>query len=489
MGQLTQIIPFAGVLLSFAILPGLLPRFWHRRMAMIIGFWVLLGVLLQTFERGGRAAGLALWQVTFTEFLPFIVLLLALYALGGGISIRGGALGRPGGNLLLLIAGTILASIMGTIGAALLLIHPLLAANGYRYEKRHLVIAFIILVGNCGGALSPLGDPPLLVGFLRGVPFFWPLTHLLLPLLLLAVPVLALTFGLDVWLARQEPRPRPEKLRIRGLLNILLLLLLIAVIPLEGVWHPGNVTVLAATIPGEHLAVMLVEAGCILVSEMFTPKAIRSQNRFAWQAMREIIILFFAIFATIGPGLHPVAGGADPATAAGLVLGLGPRLGGAGRGPHLSHLLRGGGRPCDGADPGAGAAAHRDRRWVGVLRAGHLSRQRAEPDDPRDRRPAWRADAGLLRLRRDHDPGHGADLWADELGVFLRKGKASFCEQKEAKKLFYAGPWALSPTQPHAQHKKVFAPLFSKSGHFPSSKPPKRLPGSQDLPPARRRRR
>ncbi|HEY1857175.1 sodium:proton antiporter [Acidocella sp.] len=301
MGQLTQIIPFAGVLVSFAILPGLLPRFWHRRMASIIGLWVVLGFLLQTFERGGRAAALALWQVTLAEFLPFIVLLLALYALGGGISIRGGALGRPVGNLLLLIAGTVLASVMGTIGAALLLIHPLLAANGYRYEKRHLVFAFIILVGNCGGALSPLGDPPLLVGYLRGVPFFWPFTHLLLPLLLLAVPVLALTFGLDAWLARREPRRRPERLRVRGLLNILLLLLLIAVIPLEGIWHPGNVTVLWATIPGEHLAVMLVEAGCILVSELFTPNSIRSQNRFAWQAMREIIILFFAIFATIGP--------------------------------------------------------------------------------------------------------------------------------------------------------------------------------------------
>jgi Na+/H+ antiporter NhaD/arsenite permease-like protein len=301
MEQLAQVIPFVGILLSYAILPGLLPRLWHRRMAAIASFWVALEILLQTLERGGRSAGLALWQVTFAEFLPFIVLLLALYALGGGISIRGGALGRPGGNLLLLIAGTILASIMGTIGAALVLIHPLLAANGYRHEKRHLVMAFIILVGNAGGALSPLGDPPLLVGFLRGVPFFWPLIHLLLPLLLLAVPVLALTFGLDVWLARKEPRPRPEKLRVRGLLNILLLLLLIMVIPLEGVWHPGNVTVLSATIPAEHLVVMLLEIGCILVSEMFTPNAIRSQNRFAWRAMREITILFFAIFATMGP--------------------------------------------------------------------------------------------------------------------------------------------------------------------------------------------
>jgi Na+/H+ antiporter NhaD/arsenite permease-like protein len=301
MGQLAQVVPFAGVLLSFAILPGLLPRLWHRRMAALIGFWVALGFLLQALAHGAPSAALALWQAILADFLPFIALLLALYALGGGISIRGGPLGRPGGNLLLLIVGTLLASIMGTIGAALVLIHPLLAANGYRHEKRHLVVAFIILVANAGGALSPLGDPPLLVGFLRGVPFFWPLEHLLLPLLLLAAPVLALTFGLDVWLARKEARPQPQKLRVRGWLNMALLLLLIAVLPVEGIWHPGNVTVLSATIPLEHLAVMLVEIGCILVSEMFTPNAIRSQNRFAWRAMREITILFFAIFATIGP--------------------------------------------------------------------------------------------------------------------------------------------------------------------------------------------
>lgn len=301
MEQLAQAIPFAGVLLSFAILPGLLPRLWHRRTAAAVGFWVALGFLLQTLEHGALVAGQALWQAIFADFLPFITLLLALYALGGGISIRGGPLGRPGGNLLLLVVGTLFASIMGTIGAALVLIHPLLAANGYRHEKRHLVVAFIILVANAGGALSPLGDPPLLVGYLRGVPFFWPLVHLLLPLLVLAAPVLALTFGLDVWLARKEPRPQPQKLRVRGWLNIALLGLLIAALPVEGIWHPGNVTVLSATIPLEHLAVMLVEIGCILVSELFTPNAIRSQNRFAWRAMREITILFFAIFATIGP--------------------------------------------------------------------------------------------------------------------------------------------------------------------------------------------
>jgi Na+/H+ antiporter NhaD/arsenite permease-like protein len=301
MEQLGRIIPFAGVLVSFAVLPGLAPRLWHRRMAAIIAAWVALDFALKAMSTGLVSAVLALWRVTFAEFLPFIILLLALYALGGGIAIKGGPWGRPAGNLLLLILGTLLASIMGTIGAALLLIHPLLAANGHRFEKRHLVIAFIILVGNCGGALSPLGDPPLLVGFLRGVPFFWPAIHLWLPLLVLAVPVLLLCLGFDIYFARREARPKPQKLSIRGGLNIFLLVLLMVAIPLEGVWHPGNVTLFFTTIPGEHLAVMLLELVCIAVSEIFTPTSIRSQNRFAWNAMREITILFFAIFATIMP--------------------------------------------------------------------------------------------------------------------------------------------------------------------------------------------
>jgi Na+/H+ antiporter NhaD/arsenite permease-like protein len=301
MGQLSLSIPFAGILVSFAVFPALAPRFWHRRMATIIGGWVLLGLVQQTLGAGALSAVRGLWQVTVEEFMPFIVLLLALYALGGGIAITGGPWGRPLGNLLLLGFGTILASLMGTIGASLLLIHPLLAANGYRFEKRHLVLAFIILVGNCGGALSPLGDPPLLVGFLRGVPFFWPIVHLWLPLLVLAAPVLGLTYVLDVYFARREARPRPQKLRVKGGLNIGLLLALMLAIPLEGVWRPGQVDILFAKLPGEQLAVTALAAACIALSEQFTPRAIRSHNRFAWSAMREVAILFFAIFATIGP--------------------------------------------------------------------------------------------------------------------------------------------------------------------------------------------
>jgi Na+/H+ antiporter NhaD/arsenite permease-like protein len=270
-------------------------------MAWLIGAWVTLAFALDVWAAGVSSALDLFWQESVAEFAPFILLLLALYALGGGVGIKGGPWGRPGGNLLLLVIGTGLASVMGTIGASLLLIHPLLAANAGRREVRHLVLAFIILAGNCGGALSPLGDPPLLVGFLRGVPFAWPFMHLWLPLLLLAAPVLGLCYGIDVYLTRRDPKPAVQPLRIRGGLNIALLGVLAVTLPLEGVWHPGVLRGLGLTMPGEQLAAAAIELGCIIVSELFTPAAIRNQNRFAWTAMREITILFWAIFLTIPP--------------------------------------------------------------------------------------------------------------------------------------------------------------------------------------------
>ena len=396
MGQLAAGLPFAGVLLSFAALSSFAPRFWHRRMAAVVAGWIGLGLALRALQAGPFAATRELWQSILGDYVPFVTLILALYALGGGIVIKGGPWGRPGGNLLLLGFGTLLASIMGTTGAALLLIHPLLSANGRRREKRHLVLAFIILVGNAGGALSPLGDPPLLVGYLRGVPFFWPALHLWLPLLLLAAPVLALTWIVDRRLARAEtPRParRPG---IGGGLNIGLLALLMLAVPAEGVWHPGMVNILGARLPGEQLAVTLLAVLCIAVSEGFTPRSIRAHNRFAWQAMREIVIVFFAIFATITPVfalLQQAKLVEIPALwfwtsgIASAVLDAAPTY------LIFFQARRRQRRPSRRT---AGQAAHRHRRRLGVLRPDHLSRQRPQPDDPRHRRASWRADAGVF---------------------------------------------------------------------------------------------
>lgn len=300
-------MPFLGVLASFALLPGLAPRFWHRRMTWIILGWVALDLIIVSAQSGPLSAWTGLWRGGVAEFLPFIALLMALYALGGGILIAGGPWGRPGGNVLLLGIATLLAGIMGTIGATLLFIHPLLAANGGRAERRHLVIAFIILVSNAGGALSPLGDPPLLVGFLKGVPFLWPVKYLTLPFLVLAVPVLALCYAFDARLARRAPVPVIKPLRIRGGFNIALLVLFVPAIAAAGIWQGPGLALWRASLPASQVALTALALAFILLSQRFTPRAIRVRNRFAWEPMREIALLFFAIFTTIGPVLHLLA--------------------------------------------------------------------------------------------------------------------------------------------------------------------------------------
>ncbi len=303
-GETSAMLPFLGVLLSFAILPGAAPRLWHRRMVSITLSWVGIGVVLSAVRLGPTAALVGLWVSSIADFLPFIAILMALYTLGGGVMIAGGPWGKPAGNALLLLIGTLLAGVMGTIGAALLLIHPLLAANAARRERRHLVLAFIILVGNAGGALSPLGDPPLLIGFLRGVPFFWPTVHLALPLLIVAVPVLLATYGLDRFLAAREPAPTVERLRLRGWLNIALLVGLVAAITASGLIPGPTLAIGPAHLPAAQIALTLFAALVTLISERTTSGRIRERNRFAWAPMLEIAVLFFAIFATIPPVLH-----------------------------------------------------------------------------------------------------------------------------------------------------------------------------------------
>ncbi|MDD2861400.1 MAG: sodium:proton antiporter [Acidiphilium sp.] len=300
-------VPFGGTLLSFALLPGLAPRFWHRNMVRISLGWVVLGVVLAIAGAGPVRAASGLWVSTVVDFLPFIAVLMALYTLGGGVLIAGGPWGRPGGNVLLLAIGTVLAGVMGTIGAGLLLIHPLLASNAARPEKRHLVLGFIILVANAGGALSPLGDPPLLIGFLRGVPFFWPLQNLTGPLLVIALPVLALTYGYDRYRAAHEPVPVRQALRIRGGLNIVLLIGFVAAIAASGVVPGPEIGLGPARMPAAQLALTLLAGVVVMVSERMTSRTIRARNRFAWGPMREIAVLFFAIFATIPPVLAAIA--------------------------------------------------------------------------------------------------------------------------------------------------------------------------------------
>jgi len=303
-------LPFLAVLAAIALFPILAPRLWHRRMGVVATLCSLALLLPMAAIDGPGVAAAALWHAVLTEYLPFVLLLLALFTAGGGILLRGGPSGTPFGNTSMLALGTVLAGIMGTTGAALVLIHPLLHANAHRRRKLHLVLFFIILVANAGGATTPLGDPPLYIGFLHGVPFLWPLRALLVPLLVVVWPLLIGFYLLDRHFAASEPPPAaPVAFRVRGRLNIWLILLVIATVLTQGIWRPGVVSVFGQSIGGEKLAGMAVFVATTLVSLRFTPRTVRQGNDFNWHPMVEIGKLFAALFITVVPVLDMLAAG------------------------------------------------------------------------------------------------------------------------------------------------------------------------------------
>ena len=170
-------LPFAGILLSIAIFPLVNESWWHHNFGKVSAFWALLLLVPMTISFGFSATLYEVLHAYLLEYIPFIILLLALFTISGGVRIKGSFQGSPIVNMGFLVVGTLLASWMGTTGAAMLLIRPLLRANEWRTSKKHVVIFFIFLVANVGGALTPLGDPPLFLGFLQGVGFFWTTTN------------------------------------------------------------------------------------------------------------------------------------------------------------------------------------------------------------------------------------------------------------------------------------------------------------------------
>ncbi len=168
------------MLLSIALGPIVVPHFWHHHYGKVALFWGLAFLVPCWLVYGGGLAVFLAADSLLLEYLPFILLLLALFTVAGGIRLKGSLVGTPAVNTGILLIGTVLASWMGTTGAAMLLIRPLLRANSHRRYRVHQVVFFIFLVANIGGSLTPLGDPPLFLGFLKGVSFFWTTVHLLL---------------------------------------------------------------------------------------------------------------------------------------------------------------------------------------------------------------------------------------------------------------------------------------------------------------------
>jgi Na+/H+ antiporter NhaD/arsenite permease-like protein len=303
-------LPFAGLLLSIALAPLLAPRAWHRHYGKIAALWGIAFVLPFAVVHGLPAASHAVLGAFFHEYLPFIALLGSLYTIAGGVRLTGTLRGTPAINTLLLLAGTLIASVIGTTGAAVLLVRPLIRANRQRRHVQHVFVFFIILVANIGGALSPLGDPPLFLGFLHGVPFFWPLRHLAAPTGVIAALLLAAFYAIDHHYHRAAPAGDPwpldefEKIGIAGKGNLVLLLAVTAIVMMSGVWEPGVVLTLAEIpLEGQQLLSIVLLLGVALLSLRITAPAIRRANHFAWAPMREVAILFAAIFATIIPAI------------------------------------------------------------------------------------------------------------------------------------------------------------------------------------------
>ncbi|RYF60850.1 MAG: sodium:proton antiporter, partial [Comamonadaceae bacterium] len=317
-------VPFAGLLLSIALLPLLAPRLWHHHFGKVTAGWALLFLLPFAALQGLPMALAQFVHALLAEYLPFILLLTALYTVAGGIHIRGNLRGSPAMNTGILAIGAVLASFMGTTGASMLLIRPLIRANDNRRHRAHVVIFFIFIVSNIGGSLTPLGDPPLFLGFLKGVGFFWTAQHLWLPTLFMVGALLAVFYALDAFLYRREGvlpvDPTPDTgpgvrgVAFDGARNFWLLGAIVALVLMSGVWKSGVVFDVFGTAVG--LPGLVRDAGLVavaLLSLQLTAPAVHQANQFNWAPMAEVAKLFAGIFLTIVPVIAMLkAGTAGP---------------------------------------------------------------------------------------------------------------------------------------------------------------------------------
>ena len=302
-------VPFAGILLSIAVWPLVAPHFWHHHFGKIAAGWALAFLLPFAVVFGPVTAGVNFVHAMVAEYIPFIILLTALFTVSGGIYIRGNLHGSPGLNTAILALGAVLASFMGTTGASMLLIRPLIRANDNRKHVAHVVIFFIFIVSNAGGSLTPLGDPPLFLGFLKGVDFFWTVRHIFPETLFLVGSLLVIFYMLDWWychkreeLLPQDPTPDSRSIGFDGGINFVLLAGVVALVLMSGLWTPGVVFDVWGTevgLPGlvRDLGLMAIT----LVSLKVTPSQVHEDNQFGWAPMQEVAKLFVGIFLTIIP--------------------------------------------------------------------------------------------------------------------------------------------------------------------------------------------
>jgi len=299
----STVAPFVLLLLFIAVGPLAIPRLWERHSIKAVAAGALSVPVVSWFLIHWGAAGGALLLEKAREYVSFIVLLTSLFVISGGVSLRGSLSGTPRMNTALLGVGAVLASLVGTTGASMLLVRPLLRASARREKKAHLVVFFIFIVSNCGGLLTPLGDPPLFLGFLKGVPFTWTLTHLGLPWLFVNGLLLAVFYLFDRAMLGAERKRRPgsqiteeaplrhEPLRLEGGWNLAILAGVVVLVFLSGhlAWPFGaqETGLLMATV----------------ISLFETPEKVHRENAFSLGPIIEVAVLFFGLFATMAPAL------------------------------------------------------------------------------------------------------------------------------------------------------------------------------------------
>lgn len=312
-------VPFAGVLLSIAVMPLVAPIFWHHHFGKVTAAWSLAFLLPFAMVFGPGLATANFVHALLAEYIPFVILLTALFTVAGGIYIRGNLHGTPALNTTILAIGAVLASFMGTTGASMLLIRPLIRANDNRKHTAHVVVFFIFIVSNTGGSLTPLGDPPLFLGFLKGVDFFWTVKHIFPETLFLLAVLLTLFFVLDSWYYRRreeilprDPTPDTRGIGFDGKINFALLGVVIALVLLSGFWKSPVSFNIAGTdvgLPGIARDVGLVAVA--LLSLAFTPRKVHEDNQFGWGPMQEVAKLFAGIFLTIVPVIAMLKAGVN----------------------------------------------------------------------------------------------------------------------------------------------------------------------------------
>lgn len=322
-----SIIPFVGMLLSIAILPLVNPDFWEKNMLKVACFWSLLFLIPFGIAFGGNLLTYQILETVLLDYVPFIVLLLGLFTVTGGIAIKGSIVGTTRTNIVLLLIGTLLASWVGTTGAAMLLIRTVIRANAWREKKAHVVIFFIFMVANLGGCLTPVGDPPLFLGFLRGVPFFW--TMKILPILIFNAAILLVVFAvIDRYFYKKEiaagrspqdmivPGSSEKKISIEGAHNFIFVLAIVGAVILNGTLTNFSAFADQATgqlhgipifggiiFPYNSIIQIIIILTAAYLSVKTTKDSTRKLNGFTFGPIAEVAKLFIGIFITMIPAL------------------------------------------------------------------------------------------------------------------------------------------------------------------------------------------